>query len=119
VIDTTGDPAALAQAAEMVCSAGRVVVVGMSAAAAPLRPGIFPEKEIDVVGSSCATGMDFRAAVRIVAGHRDSIAALLTHRFPLTRAREAIETVVNSQAGVIKVLINVSGHNGSGGIRNE
>jgi len=35
VIDTTGDPAALAQAVRMVCSAGRVVVVGMSAAAAP------------------------------------------------------------------------------------
>ena len=110
VIDTTGDPAALAQAAEMVCSAGRVVVVGMSAAAAPLRSGIFPEKEIDVVGSSCATATDFRAAVRLVAQHRDSIAALLTHRFPLTRAREAIETVVNSQADVVKVLINVSGH---------
>jgi len=110
VIDTTGDPAALAQAAEMVCSAGRVVVVGMSAAAAPLRSGIFPEKEIDVVGSSCATAMDFRAAVRLVADHRDSIAALLTHRFPLTRAREAMETVINSQADVVKVLINVSGH---------
>jgi len=54
--------------------------------------------------------MDFRAAVRLVAGHRDSIAAVLTHRFPLTRAREAMETVINSQADVVKVLINVSGH---------
>ncbi|HEV8276672.1 MAG TPA: zinc-binding dehydrogenase [Streptosporangiaceae bacterium] len=66
VIDTPGDPAALAQAARMVCSAGRVVVVGMSAAPAPLRSGVFPEKEIDVVGSSCATAPDFLAAVRLV-----------------------------------------------------
>jgi hypothetical protein len=35
----------------MVCSAGRVLVAGMSAAAAPLRPGNFPEKEIGVVGN--------------------------------------------------------------------
>jgi threonine dehydrogenase-like Zn-dependent dehydrogenase len=110
VVDTTGDPAALAQAAEMVCSAGRVVVVGMSAAAAPLRSGVFPEKEIDVVGSSCATAADFRAAVRLVADHRDAIAALLTCRFPLTRVHEAIECAVGSQAEVVKVLITVSGN---------
>ncbi len=118
VIDTTGDPAALAQAAQMVCSAGRVVVVGMSAAA-PLRSGIFPEKEIDVVGSSCATAADFRAAIRLVQAHRDAIAALLTHRFPLTRVREAIECAAGSHSGVVKVLITVSGHKASGGIRHE
>jgi L-gulonate 5-dehydrogenase len=109
VIDTTGDPAALSQATRMVCSAGRVVVVGMSAATAPLRSGVFPEKEIDVVGSSCATAPDFRSAVRLVQAHRESIAALFSHRFPLTRAREAIECVANSTAGAVKVLIAVGG----------
>jgi L-gulonate 5-dehydrogenase len=109
VIDTTGDPAALAQAARMVCSAGRVVVVGMSAAPAPLRSGVFPEKEIDVVGSSCATAPDFLAAVRLVQAHRESIAALFSHRFPLTRAQEAIECVADSAAGAVKVLITLGG----------
>jgi threonine dehydrogenase-like Zn-dependent dehydrogenase len=119
VIDTTGDPAALAQAAQMVCSAGRVVVVGMSAPAAPLRSGVFPEKEIDVAGSSCATAADFRAAIRLVQAHRDAIAALLTHRFPLTRVREAIECAAGADSGVVKVLITVNEHNGNGGIRHE
>jgi L-gulonate 5-dehydrogenase len=107
VIDTTGDPSALAHATTMVCSAGRVVVVGMSAATAPLRSGVFPEKEIDVVGSSCATATDFRAAVRLVRSHRESVAALFSHRFPLTRAREAIECVAGSRADVVKVLITL------------
>jgi L-gulonate 5-dehydrogenase len=109
VIDTTGDPAALAQATRMVSSAGRVVVVGMSAAAAPLRSGIFPEKEIDVVGSSCATAADFSAGVRLVRAHRESVAALFSHRFPLTRAREAIECVADPAAGPVKVLISLAG----------
>src|SRR5581483_7490747 len=86
VIDTTGNPAALAQAAELVSAAGRVGVVGMSSAPAPLRSGIFPEKEIDVAGSSCSSAPDFRAAVRLVQAHRESVSTLLTHRFPLTRA---------------------------------
>jgi L-gulonate 5-dehydrogenase len=108
VIDTTGDPTALAQATRMVCSAGRVVVVGMSAAAAPLRSGIFPEKEIDVVGSSCAAATDFRAAIRLVRAYRESIATLFSHRFPLTGAREAIECVASSPADAVKVLITVA-----------
>jgi threonine dehydrogenase-like Zn-dependent dehydrogenase len=93
----------------MVCSAGRVAVVGMSAAPAPLRSGVFPEKEIDVVGSSCATAPDFLAAVRLVQAHRGSIAALFSHRFPLTRAQEAIECVADSAAGAVKVLITLDG----------
>jgi threonine dehydrogenase-like Zn-dependent dehydrogenase len=109
VIDTTGDPGALAQATRMVCSAGTVVVVGMSAAMAPLRSGVFPEKEIDVLGSSCATAPDFRAAVALVQSHRETIAALFSHRFPLTRAREAIECVADPASGAVKVLITVAG----------
>jgi L-gulonate 5-dehydrogenase len=107
VIDTTGDPGALAQATRLVCSAGRVVVVGMSAATAPLRSGVFPEKEIDVLGSSCATAADFRSAVALVQGHRERISALFSHRFPLTHAREAIEFVANPAAGAVKVLITI------------
>ena len=109
VIDTTGDPGALAQATRLVCSAGRVVVVGMSAAAAPLRSGVFPEKEIDVLGSSCATAADFRSAVALVQAQRETIAALFTHRFPLTGAREAIACVANPAAGAVKVLVTVGG----------
>jgi L-gulonate 5-dehydrogenase len=109
VIDTTGDPGALAQATRMVCSAGTVVVVGMSAAAAPLRSGVFPEKEIDVLGSSCATAPDFRSAIALVQAHRETVAALFSHRFPLTRAREAIECVADPAAGAVKVLITVGG----------
>jgi L-gulonate 5-dehydrogenase len=107
VVDTTGDPAALAQAAGLVCPAGRVVVVGMPAGAAPLRAGLLAEKEIDIAGSSCATAADFRSAVRLVRAHRESVAALLTHRFPLRRARAAFECVGNPAAGAVKVLISV------------
>lgn len=109
VIDTSGDPAALAQAAQIVCSAGRIVVIGTSAGTAPLRTGIFPEKEIDVAGSSGATAADFRAAVRLVRANRERVAALQTHRFPLSQARAAFECMRDPAAGAVKVLISVSG----------
>jgi len=48
IIEASGAGPALKLATEAVSHAGRVVMVGMSAATAPVRPGIFPEKEIDV-----------------------------------------------------------------------
>ena len=41
--------------------------------------------------------------------HREKIASLFSHRFPLTRAREAIECVANPVAGAVKVLITIGG----------
>jgi len=79
-------------------------------------------------GSDCPRGLragdrvavwPLRGCRRCYPAHRDDIAALLTHRFPLTRVREAIECAAGCDSGVVKVLITVSDHNASGGIRHE
>ena len=108
VVETSGEPSVLPQAVEMVCSAGRVVVVGMSSGTAPLRPGAFPEKEIDVIGSSCATAEDFRNAVRLVSGHSASLTALFSRHFPLERAAEAFEFAMKRPQDAIKIVVTVN-----------
>jgi threonine dehydrogenase-like Zn-dependent dehydrogenase len=107
VVETSGEARVLPQAMEMVSSAGRVVVVGMSSGTAVVRPGAFPEKEIDVIGSSCATAGDFRAAVRLVSAHSASLAALFSHHFPLARAAEAFELAMSRSPDAIKVVVRV------------
>jgi threonine dehydrogenase-like Zn-dependent dehydrogenase len=108
VVETSGEPAVLPQAIEMVSAAGRVVVVGMSSAAAPIRPGAFPEKEIEVTGSSCATAEDFRNAIRLVSANRASLAALFSHHFPLSRAAEAFEFAMKRPPDAIKIVVTVN-----------
>jgi threonine dehydrogenase-like Zn-dependent dehydrogenase len=98
----------LPQAIEMVCSAGRVVVIGMSSGTAAVRPGAFPEKEIDVIGSSCATAEDFRNAVRLVSAHSASLSALFSHHFPLERAAEAFEFAMRRPQDAIKIVVTVN-----------
>jgi threonine dehydrogenase-like Zn-dependent dehydrogenase len=107
-VETSGEPAVLPQAIEMVSAAGRVVVVGMSSAAAPIRPGAFPEKEIEVIGSSCATAEDFRNAIRLVSANRGSLAALFSHHFPLSRAAEAFEFAMKRPPDAIKIVVTVN-----------
>jgi threonine dehydrogenase-like Zn-dependent dehydrogenase len=108
VIETSGEPGVLPQAIEMVSAAGRVVVVGMSSGTAALRPGAFPEKEIDVIGSSCATAEDFRNAVRLVSAHSASLTALFSHHFPLARAAEAFEFAMKRPQDAIKIVVTVN-----------
>jgi 2-desacetyl-2-hydroxyethyl bacteriochlorophyllide A dehydrogenase len=107
IVETSGQTTVLPQAVDLLSPAGRVVVVGMSSDAVPLRPGAFPEKEIDVVGSSCATAEDFQAAINLVRANRASLAALFSHHFPLTRAAEAFEFAMNQPPDAIKVLVTV------------
>jgi L-gulonate 5-dehydrogenase len=109
VIEASGAEEALTLATEVVSHAGRVVVVGMSPGTAPVRPGIFPEKEIDVVGSSTACPPDFGEAVRLVAEYRAKVRMLLTHQFPLTRAPDAFRFAAKHEPGAVKIQITVSG----------
>jgi 2-desacetyl-2-hydroxyethyl bacteriochlorophyllide A dehydrogenase len=108
IIETSGEPEVLPQAIDLVSAAGRVVVVGMSSAAVPIRPGVFPEKEIEVIGSSCATAEDFRNAINLVRANRASLAALFSHHFPLTRAAEAFEFAMNRPPDAIKIVVTVN-----------
>ena len=108
VVETSGEPGVLPQAVEMVSAAGRVVVVGMSSGSAALRPGAFPEKEIDVIGSSCATAEDFLNAVRLVSENRACIAALFSHHFPLARTAEAFEFAMSRPPDAVKIVVTVN-----------
>lgn len=108
IVETSGETDVLPQAVDLVSAAGRVVVVGLSSGTAPVRPGAFPEKEIDVIGSSCATAEDFRTAIKLVSANRASLAALFTHHFPLSRTAEAFEFAMKRPPDAIKIVVTVN-----------
>jgi threonine dehydrogenase-like Zn-dependent dehydrogenase len=108
VVETSGATSVLNLATEIVAPAGRVVVVGMSSGTAPARPGIFPEKEIDVLGSSTATAADFRAAISLVTACRQHVSQLFSHHFPLARAAEAFEFAMNRPPDAVKIVVTVN-----------
>ncbi len=109
VVDTTGVPAALRSAIEMVASAGRVVVVGISGDEAPVPLGRFTDREFDLLGSSCHERADVEAAVDVV---RDGAAALggaLGPEYALGDAAEAFAFAGAHPERATKVLVRVTG----------
>jgi threonine dehydrogenase-like Zn-dependent dehydrogenase len=105
VIDATGAPDPIRAALDMAASAGRVVVVGMSGEEVPLRIGTFTEKEIDMLGVSCCGPDEFGQAVRFVESHEELLEPLISRRFSLESAPEALAYAMENPAEVMKVVI--------------
>jgi threonine dehydrogenase-like Zn-dependent dehydrogenase len=105
VFDATGAPGAIRAAVEIVASAGRVVVVGMSGEEVPIAVMTFTEKELDILGVSCCGGEEFAEAVDVVERNAKALESWVSHQFPLERAPEAMQHAMENPTEVLKVVI--------------
>jgi L-gulonate 5-dehydrogenase len=108
VFDATGAPDPIRAAVDMAASAARVVVVGMSGEEVPLRIGTFTEKEIDMLGVSCCGSDEFAEAVSFVERNREPLERMISRRFPLEQAPEAVGYAMENPGEVMKVVITSS-----------
>jgi threonine dehydrogenase-like Zn-dependent dehydrogenase len=108
VFDATGAPDAIRAGFETAVSAGRLVMVGMSHHDVPLRVFGFVDKELDVLGVSCCQGDEFGEAVAFVERNGDRLENLITQRYPLERAPEALRWAMEHPAETMKVVIGDS-----------
>jgi L-gulonate 5-dehydrogenase len=108
VVDAVGAPAVIRRCCEIVASAGRVVVVGLSEQEVSLPILDFTRKEMTIVGSRNNAGL-FGEAVDLVRRNRERMGLMITHRYPLARFPEAIKFAAEHPAEAEKVMIEVSG----------
>jgi threonine dehydrogenase-like Zn-dependent dehydrogenase len=109
VVDCTGQPAAIADGVAMVAPAGRVVVVGISHDQVALPVNAFTEKEIDLLGSTVCTAIDFIEAVRLVGRHREQVGRLVTHEVALADAPAAVAHAMGHPGEVLKLVVRTGG----------
>jgi L-gulonate 5-dehydrogenase len=107
--DATGEPTAVRAAVEMVSSAGRVVIVGISDKEVSLNIGWFTQRELDVLGTSVCTGEQFAEAVAIVGRNREVVERLITQQYGLEEAPAAMAFAMRNPAEVMKVVIRPNG----------
>jgi threonine dehydrogenase-like Zn-dependent dehydrogenase len=105
VFDATGAPAAIAAAVEIVASAGRVAIVGMSPEQVALPVQAFADKELDLLGVSCCGGDEFAHAVDVVERHSAPLEKWVSHQFPLEEAPAAFSHAMENPTEVMKVVI--------------
>jgi L-gulonate 5-dehydrogenase len=105
-IDAVGAPAVIRQCADLVASAGRVVIVGLSMQEVSLPVIDFTRKEMTILGSRNNAGL-FGEAVALVSRHRDKLTKMITHRYPLEELPEALALAAEHPEQVEKVMIEV------------
>ncbi|MXX46249.1 MAG: NAD(P)-dependent alcohol dehydrogenase [Acidimicrobiia bacterium] len=107
--EAVGSPRTLETAMELVRPSGRVVAVGVNVTEhIPFNMMLAQSREATVI--PIYLGRDaFGEAIELLSSGRIQPEKLISHRFPLERAREAMDTALNSGAGAVKVMIEVNG----------
>ncbi len=106
VFEATGVPSVIRSAVDVVTSAGRIVIIGLSNQEVSLPVIEFTRKELTILGSRNNAGI-FGEAVALVRRNRELVRSLITHRFPLEQTPQALEFALNHPTEAEKVIITV------------
>lgn len=110
VIEAAGSESGLARCAELARPGGRVILLGVYHALAPVPGAMTLVKELSWIG---AMAYERHGAVRevdevaaMLAADPEIAATLITHRFPLDDAAEAFRVAEDRAGGAIKVVLH-------------
>jgi L-gulonate 5-dehydrogenase len=110
-VDATGAPSVIRAAIDAVAPSGRVVIVGISDQEVSIPVIQFSRKELTIVGSRNNAGV-FGQALDLVQRLNDRLRVLVTHRFPIDQAQEALDLALDRPQDAEKVLLTVTDTNG-------
>jgi len=100
-----GAPQPMTQAVEMICSAGRVIVLGQGTDAAPITFKPFVLREGEIIASRVNAG-EFPQAIRYMSEGRYHPELLITHRMGIDEAPNAFRLLDDGEEA-IKVMLKV------------
>lgn len=112
VLECAGVPFAVPEGMEMCRDGGKYLVLGHYCDSGPvlLNPHIITRKQLQVYGSWSSEPRHLRDAIAFLQKHRHNFPfeTMVTHRFPLEEADEALATTASLQAAKVAILPNVS-----------
>lgn len=106
VFDATGVPAVIRQGFDVVAPSGRLVIVGLNNDDVAFPVVEFTRRELTVLGSR-GNGGRFPDAVELVRRNANRIGAMITQRYALENAEEALVFAHDHPAETVKVQIEV------------
>lgn len=97
VVECSGRPEMIQEAANRCSPGGRVVLLGVPMAEATVAPLVWVTREISVVGSISSTDEEFAEAL-LTLEREPSIAGIITRRISLDEVPDAFEQLIHSPA---------------------
>ncbi len=107
VIEAAGSVRTVTQSIELVRRGGTVVWIGLPGEdPSPVSTLEAIRKEVDIHGVFRYANV-YPDAIRLAGSGRIDLSPLVTHRFPLEDARQALDTVADSKATAVKVMVEL------------
>jgi len=107
VFECAGELEAVRQSAELVRPLGKLMVIGIPAEDDYVFPASASRrKQLTVTFVRRSKGTTKRA-IELAASGKVNLALLATHRFPLHRAKEAMELALQKADGVIRAIVEI------------
>jgi threonine dehydrogenase-like Zn-dependent dehydrogenase len=102
VLECVGHPSAVSEGMEMCRDGGKYLVLGhyCDAGPAPFNPHVITRKQLQVFGSWASEPRHLKAALEFLRANRERFPfhEMVTHRFSIERAHEALMTTANWQS---------------------
>jgi threonine dehydrogenase-like Zn-dependent dehydrogenase len=102
VLECVGIPSAVVEGMELCRDGGKFLVLGhyCDAGTVALNPHVITRKQLQVIGSWSSEPRHLKAALEFLKTHQREFlfAAMVTHRFPLEQANEALATTASWQS---------------------
>jgi L-iditol 2-dehydrogenase len=108
VVEATGRPEVMARALELAAFQGRVSYIGIDVGReAPAKLGLIQSKELQITGSIGSPGV-WPQTLRFLANSKIDLTPLVTERFPVDAALDALDTAHHPSPTTIKAHIEFS-----------
>ncbi|MGZ7443991.1 NAD(P)-dependent alcohol dehydrogenase [Paenibacillus sp. TH7-28] len=109
IIETSGNPGAIADTIRFAKRGGRIVLVGLPVKdAVPVDIGALIDAELDVCGVFRYANT-YPAAIEILGRSNQDIRKIITHKFPLSDIKNAVELARTNKETSVKVMIYPGG----------
>jgi 2-desacetyl-2-hydroxyethyl bacteriochlorophyllide A dehydrogenase len=102
VFEATGDPKAIAQALSMVRPEGKVIVIGIHAEPAQFNVTDLVRGRKSLIGSWGYDSQIWKRSLTLLSSGKISVEEMITHRIPLSDAREGFELAI--RRGSAKII---------------
>lgn len=107
VLDAAGTPQSIPMSLAMLARGGRCSTVGIPTEKVTVDLSSLVLDELELVGVRAVTG-EVSTVLDLIADGRVRAAELITHRFPLSEFRAALDVTARRTDGAMKVLIDMS-----------
>jgi L-iditol 2-dehydrogenase len=106
IIECVGVAATARDAIRVARKGTRIVVAGVFEEEVPVNLGLVQDHELEIVGTLMYAGDDFSTALNLLRRGDVSVGAMISHRFPLSRAAQAF-AVADGRDDALKVVLQV------------